>query len=568
MRGIAKRWVLKKTNAEFVGHLSREAGVSSVVAQILINRGMRDAPSVREFLLRSDSTSLKKTFELLGMRESAGAIWDAIQRRTRIFVHGDYDADGLTSTAIVVGGLRALGAEVDYFIPNRFKDGYGFNPPSVKRASDAGCGLIVTVDCGISAFEASEAAKAAGIDVVVTDHHEPVIDPESGIAVLPHALAIVNPKLMGASGPELSGAGVALKLIEALGELSGTLDASLYYDMAALGTLADSVPLTGENRLIVLRGIEDIKAGQRIGIAALRAVAGPSERAINSTFLNFTVVPRINAAGRLSDASQVVELLLADSMEQATGIARELDRLNTERQKVEEGVLREALSRIEQEGYGNAIVLEGAHWHEGVIGIVASKLVDRFYRPTVIISVADQKARGSGRSIPDFDMFKGLGECSDLLMGFGGHRQAAGVAIRPGEIDAFRVRLNEVVGSAIKEFAPTVEIDAAVTLGEVTTRLIEEIEGMAPFGYGNPQPVLGARGLEVAGVRIVGNNHLKLRLRHKGSMLDAIGFDMGELQAMVEDSPTVDAAFCVSINEWEGRRSPQLQLKALRESVG
>ncbi len=567
MLNSGRRWLVKKTNPEYVGHLSREAGVSHVLAQILINRGIREPAVARAFLDRAPERGTTDPFDIPGMREAASRILDALRRGTRIFVHGDYDADGLTSTAIVAGGLRALGADVMHFIPNRFKDGYGFNPPAVRLAHQERCGLIVTVDCGVSSFEAVAEARSLGIDVVVTDHHEPAL--EGGAPILPDALAIVNPKLMGAGiGPEFSGAGVALKLIEALAASGADVDPAAYYDLAAIGTLADSVPLIGENRLIAIRGLADIRAGRRAGLAALRATVGHTDRPVTSTFLNFTIVPRINAAGRLADAAPVVGLLLAESQDEAMELARDLDRLNSERQKIEDGVLKEALRRLEAEGFGNAIVLEGEGWHEGVIGIVASKLVDRFYRPTVILSVSGEKARGSGRSIPEFDIFSGLAECSGLLMSFGGHKQAAGVSLRPSEIGAFRERFNEVVGAAVPEFVPTLEIDAGVTLGEITTRLVEEIEGLAPFGYGNPQPVLGARGLAVASARIVGNNHLRLRLRHRGNMLDAIGFDMGGMMAALEDSPAVDAAFSVSINEWEGRRNPQLQIRALREHAG
>lgn len=539
------------------------------MAQILINRGINEAGMARGFLSRTPEP-ISDPLLIAGMREAADAIMLAVANGTRIFVHGDYDADGLTSTAIIVGSLRSLGADVQFFIPNRFRDGYGFNPPAVQKAKEASCGMIITVDCGISAFDAVRAANLAGIAVVVTDHHEPVIDPATGRPELPPALAIVNPKLMGADGPELSGAGVALKLIQTMAQSGAPgIDSGLYYDLAALGTLADSVPLVGENRSIVMRGIEDIRGDRRPGLAALRASVGLNARTLTSTFLNFNMVPRINAAGRLADSAPVVGLMLSDTQEEAMGLALELDRLNSERQKIEEGVLKEALARLETVGFENVIVLEGEGWHEGVIGIVASKLVDRFYRPVVIFSVSGDKARGSSRSIPEFDIHKGLGECAELLGGFGGHKQAAGITMRAIDIPALREKLNAVVGEAVPEFVSTLGIDAAVSLAEITPRLIEEIECIAPFGYGNPQPVLGARELEIAGApRIVGNNHLKLRLRHRNHVMDAIGFSMGDMHSGLEDVSLVDAAFTVTMNEWEGRKTPQLHLKAIRESGG
>ncbi|NIM68043.1 MAG: single-stranded-DNA-specific exonuclease RecJ, partial [Armatimonadetes bacterium] len=381
------------------------------------------------------------------------------------------------------------------------------------------------------------------------------------------ALAIINPKL---SAPEatfagLSGAGIALKVVQALAMKDSSIDPREYIALAALGTLADSVPLTGENRIIVREGLPAIDTSQRPGLIALKEVAGLNSRTLNARLATFTLVPRINAAGRLGDASEVVELMLTDSEKRAKEIAQSLHNKNSERQKQEEAVLEEALKLIEKEGYGPAIVLAGEGWSEGVVGIVASRLVDLYQRPSFVLSIKDGVAKGSARSVQGFDVHAALAEASAHLIGFGGHKQAAGLRLRASELEAFRKKMEAVAASHMEEFTPVLDIDAEVELKDVTYSLVNELDALEPFGYGNPEPVLGSRDLEVINPRVVGNNHLKVKLRSGNCAHDAIGWGMGELLDLVESSGRVDAAFAATINDWNGLRLVQLSLKGLRE---
>jgi len=560
------KWQVQRTNAEFVEHLSRGASVSSALAQVLINRGLKTPEDFSDFIGQSVS-DMKDPFELSGVERAVEVLARARASGTRVMVHGDYDADGVTATSIMVGALRKLGHDVVYFIPNRFEHGYGFNPPAVSRAKELGAGLILTVDCGVSAFEAPLEARSSGIGVIITDHHEPLVD-DSGKFVLPEAEAVINPKLCSPSISMLSGAGVAFKLVQALSiKNPGALDPMGYLDLAALGTLADSVPLTGENRALVKEGLPLISSGQRPGIAALKEVAGLEGKELKAMRILFTVIPRINAAGRISDASQVVELMLAGDRDSAWQIAEGLNRMNSERQRIEEEVFQEAYALALARKDRAAIVLWGKGWHEGVLGIVASRIVERFGRPAMVLVEADGEARGSARSIPQFDIYDGLSICAGSLKSFGGHRQAAGLVLDAGKLGEFEERICGVVEKSVEDYTPVLNIDAAVELREVSFKLVEEISMLEPFGYGNPEPVFGCRELEVVSPRVVGRNHLKMKLKANSLSVDSIGFGMGDRMEEVQDTIAVDAAFVATINEWGDRRTLQLNLKAFRPSA-
>ncbi|MDP2168442.1 MAG: single-stranded-DNA-specific exonuclease RecJ [Thermodesulfovibrionales bacterium] len=557
-----RKWLVNRTNREFISYLSSASSISPTLAQVLINRGIKTPEDVRDFL-RPGLPALSNPFEMPGTEAACEAINAAKKAGKKVFVHGDYDVDGLTATAIMVSALRALGLDAGYFIPNRFAHGYGFGPHAVGLAGDSGSGLIITVDCGISSFEACEAARAAGIGVIITDHHEPVRDGNG--CVLPGALSIVNPKLgpAPAGASALSGAGVALKMALALG-----LSAEDFLDLAALGTIADVVPLTGENRIIVKQGLGFIQEGRRHGIRALKTVSGLDGKEIKAGHLSFTVLPRMNAAGRMSDAGEVVELLLSSSEEAALGMASALDKKNSERQKVEEKVYKEAMGLLSKKGISqasspHAIVLSGEGWHEGVIGIVAARIAEQFGRPAFIFSIKGEVAKGSARSIPGLDIHAGLLSLKGLLISFGGHRQAAGLKARVSELEAFEEGIIGLVEAGVSDFTPSLTVDADIGLEDVSFGLAGELASLEPFGMGNPEPLFGSSGLEMVGPRVVGNNHLKTKLKGKRASVEAIGFDMGGLIEKIGGTK-VDAVFTVNINEWEGGRTLQLNLKALR----
>ena len=582
-----RRWLANRTNAEYLAYLSKAASISPVFAQVLINRGIKTVSDVHDFL-HPGLTGLSDPFDLPGMKEAINRIRIARQRGEKVLVHGDYDADGLTATAIMVSALRTAGLDAVYFIPHRMRDGYGFNAAGVEAAQQAGARLIITVDCGIGSFEATERARSLGIDVIITDHHEPAIKGQGAEGqsaenaaegpqdfMVPNAVAVINPKL----SPHVSrltilcGAGIAFKLAQAMAsdrDLNFSPDDLLpLLDLAALGTVADVVPLVGENRIIVRDAMPYIQSGNRRGLRALKQAAGLGNRQIKAGLLSYTLVPRINAAGRIAEAQDVVRLLLSEAEHEAYELAAWLDSMNGERQRIEETVFQGTLARLKGADAEAVIVLAHETWHQGVLGIVASKLAEAFHMPACIFSIENGIAKGSARSIPSFDICRGLGKCRDLLISFGGHKQAAGLKLRASDLPAFEQRMKEIFirDTADQDTEPVLEIHAPVRLAEVNSGLMKEIEMLEPFGYGNPEPLLGAKNVEVIGPKVVGSKHLKMKVKNGPYSLDAIGFDMGGLIGDLIPSAPYDAAFTPAYNDWNGGRYLQLVLKGLRPSA-
>jgi len=544
------------------------------MAQILINRDIKTSGEIDCFLKPSIS-QLSDPFELAGIKTAVDRIATASKSGEKVLVHGDYDADGLTATAILLNALKQTGIDACHFIPNRMEHGYGFTAASAKKAKQMGVGLLITVDCGITSFEAASLCKTMGIDVIITDHHEPVSSAMKGSEGedfrLPDALAVINPKICSLLSPvsNLSGAGVAFKLAHALAVVHNS-ESEVYdfLDLAALGTMADVVPLTGENRIIVKEGLRVMENGARLGLQALQRVAGIEGKVLKTGLLLFTIIPRINAAGRISDPNNVLNLLLTDSEDEANDLSSWLDRLNSERQQIEEEVYQEAVSMLNSRDMPQVIVLSSEGWHKGVIGIVASRIAEKFYRPTFILSVEGAVARGSARSIPSFDIYNALTGCKEFLKGFGGHKQAAGLELDAGNISSFDDCINRIAYETLseKDYIPSLEIDADVEFSDISFDLIKELELLEPFGFGNSEPFFGSKGLDVLYPRILKNNHLKMKLRQKNRTIDAIGFNMAASFDKIATATKVDAVFSPHVNEWEGVRSLQLNLKALRPS--
>ncbi|QWR76059.1 single-stranded-DNA-specific exonuclease RecJ [Candidatus Magnetomonas plexicatena] len=568
MARLDKKWLLARTNSEYVDYLAKSLNVSQILSQILINRDIKTPEKARSFF---DSTVslLADPYMLSGMDRAVERINLAVQRSETIFVHGDYDADGTSATAIMIKTLQRLGLTTRYFIPSRFVHGYGFHAAAVDLAHESGCSLIVTVDCGVSSFEAVNKSLVYNIDVIITDHHKPAFDEHSVQPVLPNAYSVIDPAIMPSDNPhsQLTGAGVALMLSLALNrsDISNVVD---LLDLAAIGTVADVAPLIGENRLIVKDGIKVLSEGKRPGLKALFEVAASANKTIDVDLLSYTAIPRINAAGRMADASEVVELFLTDSETDAKRIAGNLDALNFRRQRIEEGVFESAINQIEIEGYDRAIVIYDEGWHEGVLGIVASKLVDKFGVPAFVLNVKDTTAKGSARGIPGIDIHKALSQCSQYLVQFGGHKQAAGLKLKLDMIPQFIIALNEAIDrtSVDSTSQPMIMIDADCTIQDINFKLLNELSMLAPFGYGNQEPFLGIRGLTAYSPKIVGKNHLKLKLGDKGVQFDAIGFDLGDHLHMVSNTGRVDAVVTPTLNEFNGSKTLQLNVKALRKS--
>ncbi|MBI5199260.1 MAG: single-stranded-DNA-specific exonuclease RecJ [Nitrospirae bacterium] len=579
---MEKRWFIPRINHGLAKSLSDGTSLSFILSQILINRRIETPEEAMSFLSPS-LDNLLDPFLMNDMEKAAIRIKAAIENREKILIYGDYDVDGITGTALLLSILSRLNANVTYYIPHRLKEGYGLNVETIKRlkTQDSGLKLIVTVDCGTSSFEEVNLAKSLGIDVIITDHHIPPATHR-----LPEAYAILNPNREDSAYPfrDLAGVGVVFKLCQALtSDFRLQTPDSRLLDLVALGTIADIVSLTGENRILVKAGLETLTREERTGIKILKKVSGFEGRSVSSGIVSFCLAPRINAAGRIGDAGLGVRLLLTQSESEAFEISETLDRLNRERQEIEEKILHEALEKlgiprpesIKTRGYqfpnhDYSIILASPEWHIGVLGIVASRLTELFYRPAFLFCLKDNIAKGSARSIPNFHLHEGLTECSDLLSSFGGHEFAAGLSMKEDNLENFRMKINEIIKNRLGEedLIPRLRIDAKVDFRDINFNLINELGSLSPFGLGNPEPVLGAKTVEVLYPRIVGDNHLKVKLRQDRAVLDGIGFDMGSLLngegVKIREGEKIDIAFTPSINEWEGGKTLQLEIKAIR----
>jgi single-stranded-DNA-specific exonuclease len=588
---VHRRWFVNRTNPEYIRYLAKTASISPVLAQILINRGLKTPEEIKSFV-NPDLSQLSDPFEMPGMKMAVERITAARKKGERVFVHGDYDADGLTATAIMMHALMMLGIDCRYFIPHRMEHGYGFKVSSVRKAKEVGASLIITVDCGITSLEAAALCGREDIDLIITDHHEPLRNTKKIASaaynkqainlsdamlssddslIVPDAVTVINPKISRKESPvfHLSGAGIAFKLVQALAITHGEKIALYdFLDLVALGTMADVVPLTGENRILVKEGLKMLGNGSRQGIKALKTIAGIDGKALKPSLLLFTVIPRINAAGRVSDSQDVIKLLLSDSEDEAFTMGSWLETLNAERQRIEEEVFQKALLQLNDKGTKSVIVLSDEGWNKGVVGIVASRIAEIYYRPTFIFSLDGNTARGSARSIPSFDIYKALTGCKDCLAGFGGHKQAAGLELETRNISLFEAQINRIAEETMRgqDCVPTLDIDADVELSDITFDLAREFDMLEPFGYGNAEPLIGSKGLEVLYPKIVKDNHLKMKLRQKGQALDAIGFNMAALFEKLATATKLDAVYTLAINEWKGSKCLQLNLKALRPS--
>jgi len=533
--------------------LERELGVSGVLAQVLVRRGLGDPDAARAWLAAEDRHDLAA---FAGLADAAALVGRHIAAGGRITVHGDYDVDGMASTAILVRALRELGADVGWFLPSRTEDGYGLSAATVERLAARGTRLLITVDCGITAVEEVAAARAAGIDVVVTDHHSPRAD-----GVLPDA-PLVHPAVAGYPCPELCGAGVAHVLARALRDDDAERPEDL--ELVALATVADCVPLRGENRRLVRAGLRAMGTTRSEGLRALMKVAKADPARIDARAIGFRLAPRLNAAGRLYRADAGVELLLTGDAERASEIADELDRVNAERRHVEQRILFEAEGMVAEAGERSAYVLAGDGWHPGVIGIVASRIAERHHRPCVLVALDGDAGTGSGRSIPAFDLLGGLQACAKHLARHGGHRAAAGCQVRRADVDAFREAFEAHASAVLRpeDLVPTQRVDAVVAGDELGMTLAEELEALAPFGTANPDVALLVPAARLCDPRPMGEGrHVRFTVLSGGRRAQAVAFGTAQVDC---DAP-VDAVFAQEVNEWGGAVSPRLVLRqALR----
>jgi len=557
------RWVVQDSVPEAVNKLVEQLNITPLVSTLLVNRGIVETEEARSFLFMEDAT-FHDPFLLPDMSIAVNRINQAIANDEPILVFGDYDADGVSSTTVLMTVLKDLGAKADFYIPNRFTEGYGPNEKAFRWAESHGYKLIITVDTGIAAINEAAIAKQLGLDLIITDHHEP--GPE-----LPAALAIVHPKHPKSEYPfkELAGVGVAFKLAHAL---YNRVPEELL-DIVTIGTVADLVPLHGENRLIVKKGLKRLAVTERPGICALYALTNTSPEDINEETVGFILAPRLNAPGRLDHAGPAVELLLTDDTEKAKSIAKEIDGINKERQAIVNEITKDAISMIETEFdlQDNKVIVIGKEgWNPGVIGIVASRLVERYYRPTIVLNFDAEKslAKGSARSIVGFDLFQSLSKCRDILPHFGGHTMAAGMTLALEDVPELRSRLNEIAETNLsnEDFVPLTEVDASIPLEEVNLESIQQLNLLAPYGTGNPKPKIIMEELTVSQLRQIGadNKHLKVVLEKEGTSLDGVGFGMGDYFHQVSPVANVSVLGELAINEWNNTRKPQIFIRDIK----
>lgn len=532
-----------------------------------MSRDIRGLDDAKRFLHPS-LYDLHNPFLMKDMQKGVHRLIKAIYGMEKITIYGDYDADGITSVVILLQFLKVIDADVKYYIPDRIEEGYGLNREAIDRMRGEGVRLIVTVDCGISSHEQVSYAKSLGIDTVILDHHEVP-------STLPDAAAVINPNRADCLFPfkQLAGVGIVYNFLIAL---RGTLrkegfwknrnypNLKEYLDLVALGTLGDISPLIDENRIFTKIGLELITEGKRIGLQALKEVSGMENQSIDSSKASFGLIPRINAAGRIASAEDAVELLMTDDITEAREIARRLDAYNRKRQTIEKNILHEIINIVDKmtdSEKSGSLVFASTNWHPGVIGIVASRLVDRYCRPAILISLKDGIGKGSGRSITNFDIYQGLKRCDSLLLSYGGHQYAAGISIREEDIEAFSDLLDKVVREklTVSDFISQTVIDFQCSLSDISYDLISQMHMLAPFGSRNPEPVLCARNVGFTSPVIVGNNHLRMRIIGDGASCNSIWFSKGHYINCLSGA-NLDIAFTPQINYWNGATDIQLKM--------
>jgi single-stranded-DNA-specific exonuclease len=566
---MKKRWGISESLSEEQQLLKKEITLKikcpDLIAELLMRKGLSNLDEIKKFF----NPVLEDTFDSFlfhDMEKAVDKIIKVIQDKKLITIYGDYDVDGTTSTSLLYLGLKKINAVVDYYIPHRMIDGYGLSLIGIDKLVENGTKLIISVDCGINAIEEIEQINKLGIDIIVTDHHNPK-------DVLPDAYAVINPKIDGCGYPfkDLAGVGVAYKLLMAVYQkLNVDSDEFVdkYVDLVALGTIADIVPLTEENRIFASVGLERLAKKQNIGLNALINIAGLSQKELNSADIVFGIAPRINAAGRMGSALRAVELMVTVDEAKSVELAQIIERENSLRQQIDQKTFQEACEIIEKK-YKDldetvCIIVTSDDWHPGVIGIVASKLVEKYYRPTIMISFKDGVGSGSGRSISGFDLFEALSSVEEYLETFGGHKYAAGLSILIEYIDVVENRLNKYVKEHItkEQLIPPLKIENKLELYEINEHLLEWLNKFAPFGPGNMRPTFYTEDVMIVGFPYnVGKNHLKLKVMKDGCTLDLIGFNLGDFLPFLKKGLSIDIAYSLEFNIWQGRTTIQGKLK-------
>ncbi|PID26828.1 MAG: single-stranded-DNA-specific exonuclease RecJ [Candidatus Cloacimonadota bacterium] len=566
---VNRKWYIsEKPDNKLVEQLSKDTNISEIVSELLIKRKISTGDDIEKFL-NPDKEIFHNPFLMKDMDLAVERVIEALVNRESILIWGDYDVDGITSTAVLYLFLNNLGANVSYIIPDREIDGYGLSIDGIREAKNNGVSLIITVDCGITSVEEANFANENGIDIIISDHHEP--GPE-----LPKVHAIIDPKRKDCNYPfkHLAGVGVAFKLMQGVMKRSGMSveEANEHLDIVTIGTSADIVPLVGENRKIVVAGLKKITRTNKIGLRALLKRLNLDRKVLTVDNIIFGMAPRLNAAGRMGDAKRAVRLLTSTSHTAATELVKILEIENNRRKEFDTYTLKQAIKQNEDKSQYNpdkdkAVVVSHDEWHVGVIGIVASRLLEKYHRPSVVISVENGIGKGSCRSINSVNIYNVLKQCKDLLIQFGGHEYAAGLLIKQEDIPEFKRRFNESVKNSIDEdsLTPFIKLDMEISFFDIDNELVEYLEKFKPFGAENKQPLFISYGVEIVDrPRIVGTNHLKLKLKQNGIIIDAIGFNLANKIKFIDEGTLVNICYSIEKNTWNGKTYTQLKIKDIK----
>ena len=560
-----KKWQFCESDEEKVEELSNKYNISKLLATILVNRNIIKDEDIRVFL-NPTRNDFHDPYLLPDMEKAVDRIVTAINNKEKIVIYGDYDVDGITSITVLKSFLEERGLQVDQYIPNRLEEGYGLNKPALEEIASKKYDLMITVDCGISAIEEIDYANSLGIQTIITDHHEPVEE-------LPKAFAVIDAKRKDNKYPfrELAGVGVAFKLSQAISIRLGLEEKEYlkFLDIVCVGTISDIVPLVDENRVITKLGLRLVQQTRNTGLKALLQASGYNK--IDSNTVSFGIAPRINASGRMGHQEDALALFLSKNIVEVNDLVKKLNGYNTKRQEIERNIYNEALAKIENEHLdnNNVIVVGGNGWHHGVIGIVASKITDLYFKPSILLCFEDDIGKGSGRSIPGFDLHEALNKCSNSLEKFGGHAMAIGVTVKKDNLDQFENDIEKIAEeSNIKDIVPIINIDAEIDLNNINKDIVESLNALEPFGEGNKMPLFAYRNLKINSIRALSEGkHLKLTLKDNNNIINAIGFNMGYLVNDYLIGDKVDVVGVLEINTFNGVDNLQINLKDIMKSI-
>lgn len=561
-----KKWQIYQTNEEKVNEIVEKYNINKLLATILVNRNITEENQINKFL-NPKRNDFYNPYEMPDMEIAVERIIKAIEDKEKIIIYGDYDVDGITSVTVLKSFLEERGIQVSEYIPNRLEEGYGLNKTAVELIAKQGNKLMITVDCGISAIEEVEYANELGIETIITDHHEPGNE-------LPKAIAVVDAKRKDNEYPfrNLAGVGVVFKLIQALGIRLGLEEKEYlkYLDIVCIGTISDIVPLVDENRVIVKLGLKLVEQTKNLGLRAILQASGYNK--IDSNTISFGVAPRINACGRMGHQEEALRLFLSKEIEEVNELTQKLNEYNRLRQETEKNIYTDAITQIERDGLAdkNTIVVMGKNWHHGVIGIVSSKITELYFKPSILLCEEDDCGKGSGRSIPGFDLYEALTECNESIQKFGGHSMAVGINIQKEKFEEFKEKLEEIAKQKhIEQIVPILKIDALISLDEISKEMVDSLKELEPFGEENKTPLFAFRNLKIDSIRALSEGkHLKLTLKDNRNIVNAIGFNLGELANEYKIGDKIDVVGNLEINTFNGVDNIQINIKDVMKSAG